>query len=140
MNEKVSLFKKIKQVKLHLVSSILLILSALLLIPVIVTFFVILDKLQGFDSLEWLIFAVICAAILMLFSVIGMILVFIAWIKKTDRKISEYIFLAHLILVLSPWGLGYLVLFIEEQKRHSQERAHYKSMTLDQQLAYQLFC
>jgi len=138
MNEKISLFTKIKQVKLHLVSSILLILSALLLIPVIVTFFVILDKVQGFDSLEWLIFAVICAAILMLFSLTGMILVFIAWIKKTDRKISEYLFLAHLILVLSPWGLGYLVLYLEDYKRIAKAERHYESLNLDEKLEYQL--
>lgn len=138
MNGEQTLFQRLWKFKAHAFSTVFLIISFVLFLPVLIIALSLLDNKSGFDSIPWLIFWVGCSAIIMLFSLIAMILLIVSWIKKKDRKISEYLFLAHLLLFLSPWGLGYGYFYYQDYKRHVQERAHYQSMSLDQQLAYQL--
>ena len=74
----------------------------------------------------------------MFISFIGMLTVFMAWLKGKNKKISQYLFLTNLILFLSPGSLWYAKLYLAEQSEIDTAEAYYQSLSLDQKLAYSL--
>lgn len=132
------LIARIKSVRLNFYSCIFCIFAVLLLLPVLVIFVYISTGSSDIDALAWLFFIVICIGLLMLFSFVSMALTLISWIKKHDRKISEYIFLLSLIVFLTPAALFYGLLYFDEQKRIAHENEYYENLNLDQKLAFQL--
>jgi len=138
MDENNSVINRIKDVKPHFITTIFLVIALLFLLPIILTSYLIITDKSGIDELAWLIVSAISAAILMLFTFIGMLITFVTWIKKRDRKIAEYLFLINLVLFLTPVGIVYGFFQYQEYKRVADANRYYETLNLDQKLAYQL--
>jgi hypothetical protein len=136
--EKHPLFARIKSSKPYFYTSIFLGIAFLFFLPVLLTVYFVFADVPGIDKIFWLIVSAISAAILMLFTFIGMLLTLVSWLKKRDRKVAEYLFLINLVLFLTPVGLVYGFFQYQDYKRIRQAKQHYETLNLDQKLAYQL--